>query len=674
MENLSRVLKTFIVGCLYVLASAVSVNAQLILDYKGKITPEYYKEFFSDESNINELSDSLAIGNQYYDLGKKALPHSEALAISYNTIARDIFKEQKKDSLYHMVLGSLSLAYINTGLFAEAEEYIDICISYWSSVNNKRWWISSLTKKAYLERARGNYVDAIEALNLAYKMDLDWKDKGRPISGDIINRLGILYMDIGDYQTAYSIMDNYLKSDFSDSRWHIPITTQLARCLERLGNDSLARMYYTRVNNFWITSKSYKTRVQGYSSIAKLAMVDKDFKKAELYLDSAYLCAKLYNNPTMLARVENKLVAYYLSTKQLQKAHSILPSLLNHAIEGDRNKSLLEAYERHSDYYKEIKDFEKALNYRILLDSLYYELYSQDVINQIKHLDIKYDQEKNEEAIAFLEEQNKLKEHNLEAQRKIKWYLIILLATVALALSLLYNLYRQKNKTAIALKSKNEIIEKSLITNKMLLKEIHHRVKNNLMVISSLLSLQTRFVEERDSKSAIRTAQSRVQAMALLHQKLYKKDNFHTISIDEYFNDLIQDIEDTYIEENKTILIKESIEPIMLDIETVIPMGLIINELITNSIKHAFVNKKDGLIKVTISEENGDILMSYSDDGCGIPFNTFPESNDSLGMEIIKSFSEKLEAQTTIDNSNGTHFSFRFQKPQRINQTDFIIS
>lgn len=659
MLNRFAVLISVLAFTLSSMCPANLLTAQIILDFKSNITQDHFNYCLEKEQGITELTDPLTIGEEYYNLGKKSLPHGENLALAYNSKAKDIFQDIKHDSLYHKVLGSMSLAYINLGNFEIAEEYNTQCLNYWTSLKNNRWTIVVLTKKAYLERAQGNYVKALEALNKAYKINK--QDKDLPISGDLINRLGIVYIDIGDYQSAHKLLTDYLEAKDSDTLWHTSIMTQLAQCYEEMGNDQLARKYHNIVNKTWIQSHSYKTRIHGYSSVASLAIEDKDYRKAELYLDSAYTNAKLYDNPTMLSYVENQLSSYYLDRGDLVSLESILPSFLHNATKGNRSKNLMLAYKAHSDFYTQKKNFEKALHYRNLYDSLYYTLYSEQVINQIKHLDIKYDQEKNQETIAMLEEQNSLKEKNLAFERKTKMYLALILVAVALGLVLIYLLYKQKLQVSKALRSKNEIIEKSLQTNKILIKEIHHRVKNNLMVISSLLSLQSRYVDEEHGKSAIQTAQSRVQAMALLHQKLYKREKLNSINIAEYFTDLFQDIEDTYLSPNSNISIEFEVEEILMDIEMVVPMGLILNELVTNSIKHAFKDVSSGSINIHIIKDEGNIVIDYADNGCGLPFDEIPKKSNSLGMEIIKSFADKLEAEITIDNSKGCHIIFVFK-------------
>lgn len=635
--------------------------SQVIKDYEGRVPEDFFQYCLKKEKQLDSIKNALSIGESYYELGKKSLRHIDELALAYNSKALNIFREINHDSLYHMVLCSNSLAHINMGQYELAESCINQGIDYWRRVDNIRWLSSTLLKRGYLERSRGNYVKAIESYLTAEK--LSKKDPNLQISGDLYNRMAIGYMDIGDYESAIKSLNYFLdQEETKNSGWRISIMTNLAQCYKKTARDSLARIYYDKVNTVWVKSSSYRTRIHGYTSIANLAWEDKDFVKAELYLDSAYQNAKLYNNANLLSDIETRLLSFYVERNRLDEAQSLIPVLLNNAVKSNRDGKLMNAYEVVSDYYEAVSDYRNALEYRQLYDSLYYKLYSDEVIHQIKHLDIKFEKEEIEEEVSLLEEQNRLKEKNIAAQKKTRFYLTGFLIGLGLIAALLFALYKNKNKTAKALESKNEIINSALESNKMLLKEIHHRVKNNLQVISSLLSLQSRFDPENQSSFAIKTARSRVQAMAILHQKLFNNQDLNALSIRQYFSDLIDDIQDSYMDNPTSVTFHTNIEEIVLDIETIIPLGLIINELITNSLKHAFKDRQAGSISIDIYKLNGDILLKYSDDGIGFPFDSLPETSESLGVEIIKSFAEKLDADISINNKNGASIQFKFSE------------
>ena len=151
------------------------------------------------------------------------------------------------------------------------------------------------------------------------------------------------------------------------------------------------------------------------------------------------------------------------------------------------------------------------------------------------------------------------------------------------------------------------VIEKSLDEKEFLLKEIHHRVKNNLQVISSLLNLQSRTVDDEKVQSALNEGRNRVRSMAIIHQNLYQKDNLAGISMSTYLGELSQEIVDSY-SVNQVVNVSLDIEDIHLDVDTAVPIGLIVNELVSNSMKYGFSNQNQGVIKIELFKANDDML------------------------------------------------------------------
>ena len=215
---------------------------------------------------------------------------------------------------------------------------------------------------------------------------------------------------------------------------------------------------------------------------------------------------------------------------------------------------------------------------------------------------------------------------------------------------------------------KNQTIEEALQANKMLMKEIHHRVKNNLQVVSSLLGLQSRYINDDHALAAIKTGRSRVQSMSILHQNLYSNDLIKNVDIKKYFEDLGINLFNTYNLRDKEIEFKTDIDDIELDVDTVVPMGLITNELISNALKYAFVDQQKGEIFLKVKHLGQKIHLQVSDNGRGLPFDELPHRSDSLGIQLIKSFAEKLEAEINIQNNNGAQIGFIFNKSQIISK------
>ncbi|AKB40117.1 PAS domain S-box protein [Methanosarcina mazei] len=221
-------------------------------------------------------------------------------------------------------------------------------------------------------------------------------------------------------------------------------------------------------------------------------------------------------------------------------------------------------------------------------------------------------------------------------------------------------------------------------------KEIHHRIKNNLQVISSLLDLTAeRFnnrgcIQDSEVLKAFRESQDRVISMALIHEELYKGEGFETLNFSSYIEELAENLLQTYVVGNLDINLKMNLEEnAFFDMDTAVPLGMIVNELVSNSLKHAFPDRKEGEIRIELyKEENGEctksinedckitnFVLTVSDNGVGIPEKFDMESIDTLGMQLVTSLVDQLDGELELKRDNGTEFSVRFTVTDRDNQS-----
>ncbi|HFC00203.1 MAG TPA: tetratricopeptide repeat protein [Phaeodactylibacter sp.] len=232
----------------------------------------------------------------------------------------------------------------------------------------------------------------------------------------------------------------------------------------------------------------------------------------------------------------------------------------------------------------------------------------------------------------------------------------------AAASFIIFNLYKKNKEKKLELFDKNKQLTKALNEKSFLLKEIHHRVKNNLQIVSSLLSLQARNVEDQAALDALKEGQSRVRSMALIHQNLYQDDDLIGVEAKAYIEKLSEGLFHSYKIDHEKIAITSDIENIKLDVNTIIPLGLIINELITNALKYAFEKNEDGNIHLTLKEEKENLVFMIKDNGIGLPSDFSIKNNTSLGYRLIKAFSKKLNAVLDINGTDGTKITLTFAK------------
>lgn len=219
------------------------------------------------------------------------------------------------------------------------------------------------------------------------------------------------------------------------------------------------------------------------------------------------------------------------------------------------------------------------------------------------------------------------------------------------------NVYEQRlnERKATELTIKHALTEKEV-----LLAEIHHRVKNNLAIIASLFNLQLSTLENEEAKNILIESKNRVKSMALIHDRLYKSDNMSDVDFSKYTKELIDEIQFSYPTFSKGVIVNTLINNIRLNVNTAIPCGLILNELLTNCYKYAFLGRESGIIDIEFTSIGNKLRLIVKDNGVGLKEDY--RNSDSLGMVVVQSLSEQLDGDYKFVVDNGTTFELKFEQ------------
>ena len=213
-------------------------------------------------------------------------------------------------------------------------------------------------------------------------------------------------------------------------------------------------------------------------------------------------------------------------------------------------------------------------------------------------------------------------------------------------------------------KMENQIVA-SLKEKDLLLKEIHHRVKNNLQIIISLLNLQTGYIKDEETLKAVREGQNRVRSMALVHEKFYQSDELGEIDFNEYTEKLCHFLKQSYAEQDAPVSITVNANGIGFDMDTAMPCGLLITEIVSNALKYAFPNGREGFITIEFKKmPDKKVMMTISDNGIGLPDDFVIEKSESLGMQLIIALTSQLDGELNFSGGSGTKFSITFTYPK----------
>jgi len=485
---------------------------------------------------------------------------------------------------------------------------------------------------------QGDLVNAIEYYLMSYDLIKQTDDKR--YGGILLNNIGAAY-DAREkpietqryYKEALGVFE-----EINDTFWIANVTNNLAIQYNALGELENAEKYFLQAKEKFQQLEDSASLNILLVNVASLYKDQKEWRRARQNIEQ-YLQSDPPKDDSYVYGL-NTLSLVEIEAGNLSKAEELLKEALDISEEKGffqpglvTRNNFYELFKRQDKYRQALTAYE---GYIALKDTIF----NQDKDAQLTEMLEKYEAREKQTEIERLNLEDDLSQARISQQRYG-----LLGAAGALGLLGFFS-YRLRNK--------NRRIQKQDQEKEVLLKEIHHRVKNNLQVISSLLGLQGLSIKDAKAKAAIQEGRSRVHSMSLIHQSLYKKDNLTGIEMKPYLQKLTADLIATYNYQDVEIKSVINSEDITLDVETVVPIGLIINELITNSIKYAFEDRSSGKITIELRETDNQLILVVADDGIGLVTDQLQSKRDGFGHSLIRAFKDKLEADIEIISNGGT--------------------
>lgn len=374
--------------------------------------------------------------------------------------------------------------------------------------------------------------------------------------------------------------------------------------------------------------------------------------------------AKLIKNDFLLTRAWSSLGRLQNLTGNHNEAIKNLGIALNTATDefGDEYW-LQQIYGELADAYAKSHQYESAYHAFKVYDQLKDSIFTEEADRRVAQLQTEHEVAQKESTI--LQQQQELQQRKKVQLLTIGMVILLLLILFGLYRNYIYNKRTSEKLSRLNtnLEQKNKELDIKNQENVILLKEIHHRVKNNLQVLSSLLSLQSDYIADPAALDAVIEGRNRVQSMGLLHQKLYMGDHLSAVNVREYIQDLINHLGETF-GVNRKINFELDIRVEQFDIDTAIPLGLIINELVTNSLKYAFPDQKNGKITIQLWLEKPTqlLVLKVADNGVGLQENHEHSNATNFGTDLIKVLSKKLKGSITHSNENGYSTIIQFKR------------
>jgi two-component sensor histidine kinase/Tfp pilus assembly protein PilF len=536
------------------------------------------------------------------------------------------------------------------GKFKEAMESCRQAETIYAEVHDRGGTAEVLNAFGMIYSQQGQYPLALENFTKSLTMQRELNHKQQiPMT---IENIGIIHFRQGDFQLALEFFKECHQAylDQGNEGAANKILVNLGATYNKLAMPRQALESHLKSLDYFEKSNSVVGMGIAYNNIGGVYYMLENYPKAiENYSKSLEQKKKVNDKRGTSVSLAN-LAESRIMTRELDKALKDGLESLSIAEQIGSMEQVKVASELLSQIYEAKGNYRSALLFERKTAVAKDSLFSVDKTTQISRMRAIYETEKAEQAALLTQLQA-----DIDIARNVQERnLFIVVASLLLvgALMTLY-LYRQKRRSNFVLSEKNQVIEKSLAERETLLKEIHHRVKNNLQIISSLLSLQSKTLQDTGAQGAISESRNRVKSMSLIHEQLYQENTMSGVDMKDYALRLVNSLADSYGVDRDQIGIEVKAEPVWLDVDSAIPLGLIMNELVSNSMKYAFPAGRTGCIRVSIEEGPDTLRLQVYDDGIGMT-SSAKNGEASFGLSMVRSLMRKLKAEMTIDSDAGT--------------------
>jgi len=597
---------------------------------------DYYRKasvIFRKTHNFYRLASSLQGDAEMLLLNRQ---HMEAIKILFEAInVNKAIGNKSIQGIYWLIGRTLN----ELGDFPSALKYSLLAIKSAKAVKDTTLTVASInfttsTIYTYMKDYRNALPYALKALEIAKH----YKDSDYIFTVSISAAFN--YTRVNKLDDALKILRNvwqYAKND-ADSLY---VMTYFLGNLNHAKKYKLAALYAGEVTRLLkkIPPDNFNNRITAYNFLAFHYIDTRQIKLAYQYADAYAAVVKSFNFPIGIRSAENM----YYKLDSLQG------------------------------------NYESAIKHHLLAQGIKDSIDNVTKAYQVSLLQIENDTEKKNNDIDTLTRAGQAKDDALKRTQLMQKAIIAASVLLAIITALIFSRYRLKQRTNrkleesqreldqknTYLESMNAEQEKLLKEKEWLIKEVHHRVKNNLQMVTSLLSSQTTYLDNDAAILAVNDSLRRMQAMSMIHQKLYQEDNVSTIFMPEYINELVYYLRDSF-DDNNRIIFNQKIEQLHLDVAQAIPLGLIITESIVNSIKYAFLNSKTGIVDIALGQEGPNHLMLFiADNGSGLPEGIDKSPLNSLGLDLMQGLARQLKGTFQIENNNGVQIKIKFIKPEK---------
>jgi two-component system, sensor histidine kinase PdtaS len=622
-----------------------------------------------------DLDTAIIYGNQIINLSKQ-IGYKKGEGYGYNVLGVvDIYKANYTKAINYFndgltafqavdfksgeanILGNIGLAYQNQSNAKQAIVFQLKALKVRKTIGDKKGLAVSYSNIGHIYQIQGKFNEALSYLLSAVKIFEEIVDKRN--TALVYDEIGVIYRDKGIYNQAlkYAKLSLKLNKEVDNKYGLANSNNQLGFIYNIQKKPEEALKYYYQALKIAEPQGLKMPMANSYFYIGGVYFDKSNYEKA---LKNYTIALQMYKEVGDKFNEGITLVTIASTYKTQGKLHQALPCILNSILllkETDQLEKLAHAYKTAVEIYLGLKNYKSAFDYQVLYKQTYDSLYNNENDKKFNKIQLNFDFEKRSTILkAAQDKKDAIAAEEAKRQRAIRNYT---LAGLILVMIFLIIVFIQRNKITKEKKRSDQLV----LDKEMLIKEIHHRVKNNLEVISSLLELQSEGIEDTKAKAAVIEGRSRVQSIALIHHKLYRTDDVSAVEFNSFVNDLYKQVESVFKQAGTEIDFEVEANQTQISIDTAVPIGLILNELLTNTFKYAIQHGKQNKIKIKLITANSDGLnkIIYLDNGPGMPETFNLEKLNSLGMKVMQLLTKQIGGKLHFYNNNGSVFEIPFK-------------
>lgn len=604
---------------------------------------------------------------------KKEASYTEKLA----RLHRNVGESEKAVELYTMAIGlfesledsfrlayvenSIGIAFKKMGQYEEALDHYARSLSIRKALKDKNRIAQTINNIGNVYRLQGTLDSALSKYMSALVVFEELNDSTNMTNS--LNNIGLIHKTNGDSEKALKYYNRVLKirTLLNDQRGLQAIRNNIA-IIYRERNMRDSALYYFNQNYDYAWSHGIKdAEALALHNAASIYMDDGQWQNAVNGFRQAFDIREQLKDRYGAASSSQNLAETYFRMGQPQKGIPHAEYALSLSEEIGSKRQTADIYNLLHKSLSQVGNYEQAYFYHNLEKALRDSLFKEDQDKTIQVLEANYEKEKKAQELLLSERENALKEEKIRRQKTTRNYLYLVIGIGLVVLFILFIQAKSLRAANQKLTGQKDELARNAEEKELLLNEIHHRVKNNLQVVSSLLNMQSREVTDEKVLSALKEGRDRVHSMALVHQMFYQgADESSSIQADNYIEQLCGSLLRSYGADD-SVELQLSIQPTKFDIDRAILVGLIINELVSNSLKYAFKGKTEkGKLTVSLNSEGEDHILVVQDNGSGQ--TTDNRNADSFGLKLVNSTIKKLNGRVTVITDNG--YSTRIEFPK----------